>query len=201
MCCHFLLQEIFLAQGSNSGLTHCRQTPNCLSHQGRPLKGHLIQLTPSRVSGPQWITGENKNRWIDSWMYVHMYICMDGWLSSPIPTLQGPKCDSLLFTVAWDYQLELAWTTCQLWLLETSFLVKPNTVNSLQCLRYHLCFEGQPRVNTSLFLTTVPYLFKNSHQIYPNFLFSKLNGLIPSTVHLRTYLSCEIILNIKLDAY
>ena len=33
--CHSLLQEIFLNQGLNPGLLHCRQTLKCLSHQGR----------------------------------------------------------------------------------------------------------------------------------------------------------------------
>ena len=32
--CHFLLQEIFLTQGSNPGLPNCRQVLYCLSHQG-----------------------------------------------------------------------------------------------------------------------------------------------------------------------
>ena len=32
--CHFLLQEIFLTQGSNLGLLHCRQILYHLSHQG-----------------------------------------------------------------------------------------------------------------------------------------------------------------------
>ena len=32
--CHFLLQEIFLTQGSNLGLQHCRQILYHLSHQG-----------------------------------------------------------------------------------------------------------------------------------------------------------------------
>ena len=34
--CHFLLQGIFLTQGFNSGLLHCRQTLYHLSHQGSP---------------------------------------------------------------------------------------------------------------------------------------------------------------------
>ena len=34
--CYFLLQEIFLTQGLNLGLLHCRQTLYCLSHQGNP---------------------------------------------------------------------------------------------------------------------------------------------------------------------
>ena len=32
--CHFHLQGIFLTQGSNPVLPHCRQTLYCLSHQG-----------------------------------------------------------------------------------------------------------------------------------------------------------------------
>ena len=34
---HFLLQGIFLTQGSNQGLLHCRQILYLLSHQGSPL--------------------------------------------------------------------------------------------------------------------------------------------------------------------
>ena len=37
MGCRFLLQGIFLTQGSNSGLLHCRQILYCLSYQGSPL--------------------------------------------------------------------------------------------------------------------------------------------------------------------
>ena len=35
---HFLLQGIFLTQGSNLGLLHCRQILYCLSSQGNPLQ-------------------------------------------------------------------------------------------------------------------------------------------------------------------
>ena len=45
MGCHFLLQGIFLTQGSNPGLLHCRQIRYQLSHQGRPnAKLGAIQL-------------------------------------------------------------------------------------------------------------------------------------------------------------
>ena len=40
--CHFLLQGIFLTQGSNPGLQHCRKTLYCLSHQGTLKFGILI---------------------------------------------------------------------------------------------------------------------------------------------------------------
>ena len=36
--CHFLLQAIFPTQGSNPGLSHCRQTLYHLSHQAEPKK-------------------------------------------------------------------------------------------------------------------------------------------------------------------
>ena len=34
--CHVLLQGLFLTQGSNLGLLHCRWILYCLSHQGSP---------------------------------------------------------------------------------------------------------------------------------------------------------------------
>ena len=34
--CHFLLLGVFLTQGSNPGLVHCRQILYWLSHQGSP---------------------------------------------------------------------------------------------------------------------------------------------------------------------
>ena len=40
--CHFLLQEIFPTQGSNSGFPHCRQTLYRLSHQGREIQMSLL---------------------------------------------------------------------------------------------------------------------------------------------------------------
>ena len=43
MGCHFLLQEIFLIQGLNPGLLHCRQTLYHLSHQGSPHPEVLIK--------------------------------------------------------------------------------------------------------------------------------------------------------------
>ena len=54
--CHFLLQEIFPTQGSNSGLPHCRQTLYHLSHQGT-LTG------PSQSPGMPWALGASKGTW------------------------------------------------------------------------------------------------------------------------------------------
>ena len=66
--CHFLLQGIYLTQGSNLGLLHCRQTLYHLSHQGSPTytgEGLCILLTivspqPRRVNyiGTQSIFSE-----------------------------------------------------------------------------------------------------------------------------------------------
>ena len=44
--CHFLLQGIFLTQGSNPGLLHGRQTLYSLSHQGS--LQDLLELTPKK---------------------------------------------------------------------------------------------------------------------------------------------------------
>ena len=49
MCCHFLLQGIFLTQGLNSGLLHYRQVLYCLSHQGSP--GEWGRIPDPRLVG------------------------------------------------------------------------------------------------------------------------------------------------------
>jgi len=38
--CHFLLQGIFLTQGLNLGLLHCRQTLYRLSYEGSPTSNY-----------------------------------------------------------------------------------------------------------------------------------------------------------------
>ena len=59
--CHSLLQGIFLTQGWNLGLLHCRQILYCLSHQGSPnwysvsfhcLLYHIHHSQESRVDSP-----------------------------------------------------------------------------------------------------------------------------------------------------
>ena len=66
--CHSLLQRIFLAQGSNPGLVHCRQILHHLSHQGSPTDPkssneweswdlHFKETLP--LSRPGWETCES----------------------------------------------------------------------------------------------------------------------------------------------
>ena len=43
--CHALLQGIFLTQGLNPGLLHCRQIFYCLSHQGSPRIMEWVSLS------------------------------------------------------------------------------------------------------------------------------------------------------------
>ena len=50
VACHFLLQGIFPTQGSNPGLSHCRQTLYHLSHQGSPGQVYLSVSQPLSVS-------------------------------------------------------------------------------------------------------------------------------------------------------
>ena len=44
---HFLLQGIFLTQGLNPGLLHCRQILHCLRHQGSPI---IQQFIPASLA-------------------------------------------------------------------------------------------------------------------------------------------------------
>ena len=47
--CHLLLQGIFLTQGSNPGLLHCRQTLYHLSYPGGPQVGMTTRLKMKRT--------------------------------------------------------------------------------------------------------------------------------------------------------
>jgi len=47
--CHSLLQGIFLTQGSNPGLQHCRRILYHLSHQGNQSTSTLFKSSPSLV--------------------------------------------------------------------------------------------------------------------------------------------------------
>ena len=49
--CHFLLQGIFLTQGLNLGLPHCRHTLYHLSHQGSPSESETLSV----VSNSLWL--------------------------------------------------------------------------------------------------------------------------------------------------
>ena len=48
--CHFLLQRIFPTQGSNPGLTHCKQTLYRLSHQGSPIYTQLLIIPQNSIN-------------------------------------------------------------------------------------------------------------------------------------------------------
>ena len=50
--CHALLQGIFLTQGSNPGLMHCRQILYHLRHQGSPVRSNYIDRSRDRRAVP-----------------------------------------------------------------------------------------------------------------------------------------------------
>ena len=52
--CHFLLQGIFLTQGSNPGLPHCRQILYQLNHKGSPRILEWLAYPFSRGSSQPW---------------------------------------------------------------------------------------------------------------------------------------------------
>ena len=52
VCCHALLQGIFLTQGSNRGLVHRRQILYRLRHRGSPVRSNYIDGTSDRRAVP-----------------------------------------------------------------------------------------------------------------------------------------------------
>ena len=83
--CHFLLQRIFPTQGSNPGLTHCRQMLYRLSHQGSKTQ-ETVFITTSLT-----IVENNK---ITLWL-------LGGWLCSLLSLI---VCSSTLGFYFWLIQ-------------------------------------------------------------------------------------------------
>ena len=85
MGCHFLLQGIFLTQGSNLGLLHCRQTLYHLSHWGIPyipLQYSCLENPMDRgawratVRGIPPVRHNIATKPPPSYIYIHIYVCV-----------------------------------------------------------------------------------------------------------------------------
>ena len=70
--CHFLLQGIFLTQGSNPGLLRCRQTLYPLSHQGSPKRALVGSKSIKSLSVPTI----PRNNTCASTMWQALAICL-----------------------------------------------------------------------------------------------------------------------------
>ena len=92
--CHCLLQRIFLTQGSNPGLLHCRQTLYCLSYQGRHQFAVSGDLTHTHTH--IW-----QNRDLANGILAHWYTAS----SISAPSLQPRK-------LSWESDQETGVLTC-----------------------------------------------------------------------------------------
>ena len=68
--CHFLLQGIFLTQGSKLGLPHCRQRLYLWATRYSQ-KMHTQIKTRQELTGKQHILKESNNQWYMHNMYIH----------------------------------------------------------------------------------------------------------------------------------
>ena len=87
--CHFLLQGLFLTQGLNPGLPHCRQTLFHLSSQASP---EALYSVPS-------LTGESREPWVGQLMTVSKKLQATGsswWVSMNLPQIKAKshECSS-----------------------------------------------------------------------------------------------------------
>ena len=84
----FLLQGIFLTQGLNLGLLHCRQSLYCLSHQGSP--GDPMDVEPMDVGNfiygssaflnPAWTSLEvHGSRTVEAWLVEFWALLASVW--------------------------------------------------------------------------------------------------------------------------
>ena len=90
--CHSLLQGIFLTQGSNPGLLHCRQSLYCLNHQGSRLKLQLPLGSQRRLVNTETVGLHFQSFWTGRSGLVPR-IC----ISNKFPSNFGPVVPSLHF--------------------------------------------------------------------------------------------------------
>ena len=69
MGCHALLQRIFLTQGLNPGLPHCRWIFYQLSHQGSPIILEWVAISFSR--GTSWPRNQTQASCLGRWILYH----------------------------------------------------------------------------------------------------------------------------------
>ena len=102
-----LLQRIFLIQGSNPGLPHCRQILYCLSHQGSPKILEWVVYPFSRGSS-----------WSRNWTAVSCLLYQLSYQGRSIPKSSGIFKSSFILI----YQKHLPSLSLAHWLLLINFL-------------------------------------------------------------------------------
>ena len=122
--CHFLLQGIFLTQGSNPGLLHCRQILYHLSHQRSPMTGYQLNKRQCYLSNDQrdlywlpWKDSHENRLQIQSMSsllcWIHICICsktesLNGYpdANHDISKYRDYRCClflCLLFSILWGF--------------------------------------------------------------------------------------------------
>ena len=99
---HSLLQGIFLTQGSNLGLLHCRQILYCLSHQGSQLQIITGLLVP--------ISHDPSHLFIsDGVLQLFVQSLLGGWVEESPTLLDVKMCRFWYLGHRWCYFVALLW--------------------------------------------------------------------------------------------
>ena len=139
MCCHFLLQVIFLTQRSNLDLPHCRQTLYCLSHQwsGKvQLLGFCFNCDSLYLSLSSF-----KNLFIFNWKIIALqycigFCCVSTWIShryTCIRSLLNLPPTSHPIPLLWVLTEHQIWAPCVIQQISTGYLILHMIMYMLQC--------------------------------------------------------------------
>ena len=120
--CHSLLQGIFLIQGLNLGLLHCRQILYCLSHQGSPTVQSLLQLFKlvnlrSMYPASSILRHGNHNRVLPNFLLLLLHLthpsdslCGPEWCAVPPVSRELSRSTSPFMSPFWIFM------SCHIWL-------------------------------------------------------------------------------------
>ena len=89
--CHFLLEGIILAQGSNPSLLHCRWILYWLSHQGSPCFGRLF-LPNDVLLSTYYVPGSAPQAGIGyTQLFVCLFVCLFVFPPETLNLVEGGK--------------------------------------------------------------------------------------------------------------
>ena len=142
MDCHFLLQGIFLTQGLNLGLLHCRQILYLQSFQGSPISSLGAQFKTGWRQNP----GKEARVW---WRWRFSCSVMSDSLQ-----LHGPQQTRLLHS--WDFPGKNTGVGCH-FRLPGIFLSQGSNPGLPHCRQtlYHLSHQGDRYHFLTYFIITV----------------------------------------------
>ena len=143
--CHSLLQRIFLIQGSNSSLLHCRQILYCLRHRENKVC-YCFHCFPHLFAGVKYLVEQQEKFWVYLCTHTHTHTHTQKVSHSVMSnTLQPHGLWPTRLLCPWKTPVKNPGVGCHP-LFQGIFLTQGSNPALLHCrqILYHLSHKGSP---------------------------------------------------------